>query len=66
MAGGEPWSFQQSGAAERHVASDESMVARLKVFGAHVGLNKTTFDEGEALNVTAGLTNPGLPGNVDV
>jgi hypothetical protein len=70
VAGGQPWLFYSREPPNGTWPQTEFMVARLQVSGPHlspfVSLNQTTFAVGQTLNVKAGLTNPGLSGNVDV
>lgn len=70
VAGGRPWLFYSREPPDGTWPQTEFMVARLQVSGPQlsptVSVNQTTFAVGQTLNVTAGLTNPGLSGNVDV
>jgi hypothetical protein len=70
VAGGEPWLFYSREPPNGTWPETEFVVARLHVSGPQlsptVSVNRTTFAVGQTLNVTAGLINPGLSGNVDI
>jgi len=70
VAGGQPWLFYSREPPNGTWPQTEFMVARLQVSGPQlsvtVAVHPTTFAVGQTLHVMAGLTNPGLAGNVDV
>jgi len=70
VGGGQPWLFYSREPPNGTWPQTEFMVARLQVSGPPLSLvtsvNHTTFAVGQTLDVTVGLTNPGLSGNVDV
>jgi hypothetical protein len=70
VGGGQPWLFYSREPPNGTWPQTEFTVARLQVSGPPLSLvtsvNHTTFAVGQTLDVTVGLTNPGLSGNVDV
>ena len=70
MGGGQPWLFYSREPPNGTWPQTEFMVARLQVSGPPLtpitSANQTIFAVEQTLDVTVGLTNPGLSGNVDV
>ena len=70
VGGGQPWLFYSREPPNGTWPQTEFMVARLQVSASPLSVittvNHTTFAVGQTLDVSVGLTNPGLSGNVDV